>query len=384
TQLSTQRHVAIKVLRPQLLSDPTALKRFRQEARYACRLSHPNLVTYYEFGQDPELGLMYVVMELLVGESIEAHIRKQGPIALSRVATIIDQVCGALSQAHSIGLVHRDIKPDNVMLTHRMGHDDFVKVIDFGLAKAIAPILDDTGSLTADGVILGSPHYISPEQLRAAGNIDARTDIYALACTAYKMLTGLTPFRGRSPVDVATQHLFKTPEPLSAMLAHETFPRPLELLIAQALSKDPNERPATALEFARRFREAATQDASPRVGRGHATLLDEKAPDLTAEPPRSPSSRPNHARRSASKGSTARRPSSDNTHPSRTSGQRSAAQDTPTLITPKPINIPKLDAPSEPTTTPTQTRILTGVVVLLTLIVLAGMVLLGLKTMGLG
>ncbi|MEL6181781.1 MAG: serine/threonine-protein kinase, partial [Myxococcota bacterium] len=224
TQLSTQRHVAIKVLRPQLLSDPTALKRFRQEARYACRLSHPNLVTYYEFGQDPELGLMYVVMELLVGESIEAHIRKQGPIALSRVATIIDQVCGALSQAHSIGLVHRDIKPDNVMLTHRMGHDDFVKVIDFGLAKAIAPILDDTGSLTADGVILGSPHYISPEQLRAAGNIDARTDIYALACTAYKMLTGLTPFQGRSPVDVATQHLFKTPEPLSAMLAHETFP----------------------------------------------------------------------------------------------------------------------------------------------------------------
>ena len=280
TQLSTGRAVALKVLRPELLDDPIAVKRFEHEARFACQLSHPNLVTYYDFGRDPELGAMYVVMELLPGESLAEHVRATGPMGLARVARIVEQVGGALHEAHEAGLVHRDVKPANLMLVREGAQGDFVKVIDFGLVKAFRAGDGQVTSLTADGVIVGSPYYLSPEQIREHGDIDGRADVYALACTAYKLLTGLTPFRGRDPVEVATQHLLKAPRPMGAVLANSDFPSELEALIAEALAKEPDERPATALEFARRFSEAAARAPERVVHRGHATLLDAEPPDL--------------------------------------------------------------------------------------------------------
>ncbi len=262
-QLSMQRAVALKTLHT-TLTTPTTLERFQNEARWACQLNHPNTVTYYDFGFDPEANLAYLVMEYLHGETLAERLKRLGPLSLDELTVILEQICGSLAEAHSVGIIHRDVKPENIMLIERAGRANYVKVIDFGIAKALEPLGpegDEESQLTATGALLGSPHYMSPEQIRSGEiPIDRRADVYALGCLVFKALTGVPPFRGRSAMDIATRHLIEPPPHLSAVANGVHFPIALERLVLRALSKTPEERPTTALLFFEEYLEAV-QDA---------------------------------------------------------------------------------------------------------------------------
>jgi hypothetical protein len=255
-QLAMGRAVALKVMHARMAGDPTAIRRFRREAQQACHLKHPNTVIYYDFGADSDQGILYLAMELLQGESLADRLKRQGALSTAEALAILTQVCHSLHEAHELGLVHRDVKPGNVMLIERAGQRDIVKVIDFGISKATQQDDTETDELTASGTIIGSPSYMAPEQIRRGGApLDRRTDVYALACMTYKLLTGLAPFRGASAIEIATQHLAVAPPPISA-LTRTPLPRGLDDFLLRALSKDPDERPADALAFAAQLAKA--------------------------------------------------------------------------------------------------------------------------------
>lgn len=263
-QLSVDRPVAIKLLLPKHLKNEQERRRFEREARYACRLSHPNLVTYHEYGHDTDKNIAYIVMELLEGRTIGQELRRRGPMDVGRVCGIVDQVCSALAVAHAVGLIHRDIKPSNIMLLDsRTGQaGDLVKVIDFGLAKGFSDAPSHDTPLTKEGFVLGTPHYLAPEQIRGL-QLDARTDLYSLACTVYRMLTGSPPFPGPDYFDVATRQVMEEPERMGDRYPGGRFPEPLEDLIGWSLAKDPDDRPESVGEFARRFRLCAEAASKP-------------------------------------------------------------------------------------------------------------------------
>jgi serine/threonine protein kinase len=246
--------VAIKVLlNPGGSTDAQAL-RFQAEARAASRLDHPNSVQILDFGQDRD-GLLYIAMEYLEGVDLQDVLKGHDRLPSARVAFIMSQVFAALGAAHQKGVVHRDMKPGNVMLIEKVGDEgriqDFVKVCDFGLAK----ILDGEGDhppLTRQGAIFGTPAYMSPEQARGAP-LDGRSDIYACGVIMFKMLSGRTPFRAESPTGVLMQHLQDPPPPLRP-LAMELDPR-LELIVKRCLEKDPNDRFQDAREVRDALRE---------------------------------------------------------------------------------------------------------------------------------
>ncbi len=256
-QLSMGRKVALKVLRAHLADKETALDRFRNEARFACKLRHPNTVVYHDFGDDPDLGVFWLAMEYLEGWSLEQRIRAEGVLSLADCADILEGVAGSLHEAHGLGLVHRDIKPANIMLVTRGGDPNFVKVIDFGIAKAVTVASSDgEHSLTETGTVLGSPSYMAPEQIRREhGPMGAHTDVYAMAVMAYRLLTGVLPFRGATPIEVAMAHLTAEPPRLGA-LGDTGAPPALERLLLAGLSKDIAARPQRADHFASGFREA--------------------------------------------------------------------------------------------------------------------------------
>jgi len=257
-QLSMGRAVAVKTLHTSVAADPSSVDRFQNEARIACQLKHPNTVTYYDFGFDAERQLIYLVMEYLHGESLAQRLKHAGPLSLDELTVVLEQVCGSLSEAHSLGVIHRDIKPENIMLIERAGRPNYVKVIDFGIAKAIESVSEyQSNNLTATGALLGSPHYMAPEQIRTGEfPVDRRADIYALGCLIFKALTGVPPFRGRSAMDIATRHLIDPPPRLSTVASDRQFPRELEDFVVAALSKRPSERPTTALVFFESYIEA--------------------------------------------------------------------------------------------------------------------------------
>ncbi len=194
--LTLERLVALKTLAPQYGSDSGFVQRFLKEARAAARLNHPNIVQIYDFGQDGET--YYLAMEYVDGHSLGAYL-KRGHFSERDAILVIRHACRALAVAHVEGLVHRDIKPDNLMLTSK----GEVKLVDLGIAKRV----DEDQSLTQTGQAVGTPHYISPEQIRGARDIDARADIYSLGATLYHLVTGHTPFRGTSGALVMSMHL---------------------------------------------------------------------------------------------------------------------------------------------------------------------------------
>lgn len=250
--------VALKIIDAAVLRSPSTLKRFTREVESTRRLRHPHCVEVRAYGRAPD-GSGYLVMERLVGTTLAARLRSTSPLPQMRAVQIMAQVLDAVGAAHQLQIVHRDLKPSNVMLIERDGDPDFVKVCDFGLAKAIEPESDDPlhdggvsldlGSITTEqGAICGTPEYMAPEQARGEA-IDARADLYAVAVMLYQAVTGQLPFSGRSPLAVVSQHLSsKPPRPSELRPDLELFP-PLENLILRALAKDKAERPSSAHVF---------------------------------------------------------------------------------------------------------------------------------------
>jgi len=253
------RPAAIKLIRP-LAATPIigseAASRFEREAQAIASLRSPHTVDLFDFGIADD-GTFYYVMELLDGLDAERIVNKFGPMPAGRVIHVICQVCHSLSEAESISLVHRDIKPANIVLC-RYGEDyDFVKVLDFGIVKAIdqpgtaegAPTLT---ALTAEHVVRGTPAFIAPEQALGGRPVDHRADIYGTGCLTYWLLTGQLVFTGDTPMQLLIQHAQAMPEPPSAR-TELPIPKELDAIVLACLAKDPSERPQTARELARRL-----------------------------------------------------------------------------------------------------------------------------------
>ena len=251
--------VAVKVLRPEVIENAQSRQRFYREARAAAMLHHPNAVVIHDFGEDDD-GTVYIVMELLAGHSLRQVLVDSGRLTAERANNIIRQACAALEEAHRNGIVHRDIKPDNIMLMDAHSDSDYVKLLDFGIAKLRDVMLDTLSlekNLTNVGTVIGTPHYMSPEQCQGE-TADARSDIYSLGVVTYEMLTGVTPFIAKTPTGVAIKHVTEKPKAPSE-LRPEIGPS-LEGVILKALEKEPTQRQQSAIEFANDFTAALVPD----------------------------------------------------------------------------------------------------------------------------
>src|SRR3954452_7439172 len=238
------RAVAIKRLRVDLASDATFQARFRREAQSAASLNHPTIVSVYDTGEEPDpngsgVTIPYIVMELVTGKTLRDLIREGRKIMPERALEITSGVLEALDYSHRAGIVHRDIKPGNVMLTPQ----GQVKVMDFGIARAVA---DTSSTMTQTAAVIGTAQYLSPEQARGE-TVDARSDLYSTGCLLYELLVGRPPFIGDSPVSVAYQHVREAPQPPS-QLDPEITPE-IDAVVMKALGKDPAERYQTAKEM---------------------------------------------------------------------------------------------------------------------------------------
>ena len=245
--------VAIKVLRPSLAVDDAVVARFSREAKAASRISHPHAVNVTDFGE-AENGVVFLVMEYLDGRTLKEVIKSEGPMPLARVVEIVRQVAGALDAAHGQGVVHRDLKSDNIMLSQTTGAD-WAKVLDFGIAKIQQPEGIHDPDITAANLVVGTPQYMSPEQCSQAGSIDARSDIYSLGVIVYEMLAGQVPFTGESPTVIMMKQVQDRPP--SILAARADLPVGIDQAIAKALAKQPADRFQTAGGFSAAFSRAS-------------------------------------------------------------------------------------------------------------------------------
>ena len=235
-----KRPTAVKLLRPEL-GGREVHELFRREVQLTAQLTHPYTITIYDYGRTPE-GLFYYAMELLDGASLQEVVEATGPQPVSRVVRILRDVALALDEAHSVGLIHRDVKPSNIMLAHQGGAYDVVKVVDFGLVKRLSDEDDPGRSDTRS--IKGTPHYLSPEGVNTPNEVDARSDLYALGAVGYFLLTGRPVFDGDTVVEICMQHVKATPVPISEVRG-EPVPEELEKLILSCLAKNKDDRPAS-------------------------------------------------------------------------------------------------------------------------------------------
>ncbi len=238
-----KRPVAVKVLKAHLAADE-AVARFQREAQLCSQLSHPNTIEVYDHGVTRD-GRWYYVMEYVRGISLESLVRAEGAMPVARVVHAMRQACGSLKEAHDRGWVHRDVKPNNLMLCARGGEYDVLKVVDFGLIKQVRN--PDTRDITQYLKILGTPLYMAPERLRNPADADARVDIYALAAVAYFAITGRAAFEGETDHDIVYRVL-NEPAPTLAQGGASAAPKALEALLARSLAKDRNDRPASIEE----------------------------------------------------------------------------------------------------------------------------------------
>ena len=231
------RNVAVKVLKDEYTTDQDFIKRFNSEAQSAAALSHPNIVSIYDVGHEEENNLYYIVMELIKGKTLKEIINKDGSISWKWAVNIAIQIASALEEAHKHGIIHRDIKPHNIIITE----DGTAKVTDFGIAKAVS-----NSTITAFGTTIGSVHYFSPEQAKG-GITDARSDLYSLGVVMYEMLTGKVPFDADTPVSVALMHMQEKPkEPIEL---NSDIPMAVNKIVVKAMRKEPVERYQTASEM---------------------------------------------------------------------------------------------------------------------------------------
>jgi len=241
------RPVAIKVLQPHISANPDLLERFKNEALTVGRLSHPNIVTIYEMSKSAD-GKLYIAMEYVPGVSLSRLLEKEGPLPPRRALRIAGQIARALDAAHQHGIIHRDIKPDNIMVVGAERGEDRVKLLDFGIAK----LREDSSARTQTGVILGTPRYMSFEQAggMSGSQMDSRSDIYSLGVVLYEMLTGGTPFDADTPIGTILKHVKEEPPPLSRFRPDLALPAELDALVLKCLSKDRNLRHSSAGELA--------------------------------------------------------------------------------------------------------------------------------------
>lgn len=244
-QLSLGKAVAVKVLHPHLQSEEKLTIRFQREAKSASRLNHPNSIQIIDSGRDAD-GTLYIAMELLKGLDLAQIIREQFPLSLPRVIRIMTQVLSALEEAHLQGVIHRDLKPSNIMLVEWRGEHDFVKVCDFGIAKAQHDASD--AMLTIQGLVCGTPEYMSPEQARAE-SLDGRADLYSAAVILYQLVTGDIPFRAPTPMGIVSRHLSDTPIAPSERRPDLSIPHEMDDLILRGMAKTRDHRPPTAAAF---------------------------------------------------------------------------------------------------------------------------------------
>lgn len=258
------RTVAVKVLRSSFAQDPAFVERFRREAQAAANLQHPGIVNIYDWGADGDA--YYIVMEYIRGTDLKSLVRTQGPLAPAQVAEFGEQICAALAVAHGYDVIHRDIKPQNIVLMP----DGRVRVMDFGIAR-----MTDGDDLTQTGSVLGTAQYVSPEQAQGRP-LTAASDLYSLGIVLYELLTGSPPFAGETPVAVALKQVHDAPAPLR-QLRPDLSPA-LEAVIMRALVKDPRGRYATADEMRQDLRRAAQGEApaaAPTPGIGDTTVMPE-------------------------------------------------------------------------------------------------------------
>jgi serine/threonine-protein kinase len=265
------RPVAVKLIRPELLGLKSRVEaaalvaRFQREAQATAALHSAHTVALHDFGVTPE-GAFYYVMELLEGLDLETLVRRFGPVPPERAIHLLVQACDSLAEAHAVGLIHRDVKPANIVACHWGLKWDFVKVLDFGLVKATWSMGDDD-RLTSDGQITGTPAYMAPEAVLGQP-LDARVDLYGLGCVAYWLLTGQRVFAGRTPMEVLLHHVKTSPVPPSEC-AGTKVPDSLESIVLSCLAKDPADRPPSAEWLAARLAECDTAaDWTP--ARAHA------------------------------------------------------------------------------------------------------------------
>jgi serine/threonine-protein kinase len=235
------REVAVKVLRSDLARDPSFQVRFRREAQAAASLNHPAIVAVYDTGEDRTTtgATPYIVMEYVEGETLRDVLRREGPLPPERAMSLSADICGALDFSHRNGIVHRDVKPGNVMITPQGS----VKVMDFGIARAVS---DSAATMTSTAAVIGTAQYLSPEQARGEG-VDARSDVYSVGCLLYELVTGAPPFTGDSPVAVAYQHVREDPKLPSSI--NPRVPAELDAILLKAMSKNPANRYQSAADM---------------------------------------------------------------------------------------------------------------------------------------
>ena len=242
-QISLKRTIAVKLLRPEVASSQLLLRRFNAEAEAVAKLSHPNTVNIYDFGQDTD-GTLFIAMEYIEGQSLREVIHREAPFPLRRALAIALQVSSSLTDAHSRSIIHRDLKPDNVMLQQRGRDKDIVRVLDFGIAKLRDENRQSQMAMTQAGDMLGTPQYMAPEQIRAE-MIDGRTDVYALGCLLYEMITARLPYEAPTIMSLLSKHLMEATVPPSQRRPDLVVPPAIDHLILSAMAKDPKQRPAT-------------------------------------------------------------------------------------------------------------------------------------------
>ena len=273
------RLMAIKTLRRDLSRDPVQRDRFLREARAVNRINHANIVEISDFGETED-GLVYLVMEYVPGDPL-LTLMGDGPLPSLRALDIAEQCAGALARAHQMGVIHRDLKPENILIVQRRDRRDFVKLLDFGIAKIL-----DAPSLTGSQQIFGTPGYIAPEYIQST-EIDGRADIYSLGCILYEMVTGALPFDYEYPGDLLVKHV--TEPPVLPSVRFPSVEPPVEELILKCLVKDPDQRFRDAFHFINelgRVRERLGPEES-WGGLDEATESDTERPPPGAGPPTS-------------------------------------------------------------------------------------------------
>jgi serine/threonine protein kinase len=301
--LRLHRDVAIKVLRADLARDPSFYLRFRREAQNAAALNHPAIVAVYDTGEaeTPNGPLPYIVMEYVEGVTLRDIVHTEGPMPTKRAIEVIADACQALNFSHQHGIIHRDVKPANIMISKAGA----VKVMDFGIARALA----DASSVTQTAAVIGTAQYLSPEQARGE-KVDARSDVYSLGCVLYEMLTGEPPFTGDSPVAVAYQHVREDPVPPSQR--HKDIAPELDAVVLKALAKNPDNRYQTAAEMRSDLVRVHSGEApeAPKVftDAERTSLLSSSSPSHDRTPPTEhlPSQQTGYAEREERTGSVGR------------------------------------------------------------------------------
>lgn len=263
------RDVAVKVLRSDLARDTTFQVRFRREAQAAAALNHPAIVAVYDTGEDVDddgVTTPYIVMEFVEGRTLRDLLKAEGVLQAAQAMAITAEICGALDFSHRNGIVHRDVKPGNVMITN----SGRVKVMDFGIARAVS---DSAATMTATAAVIGTAQYLSPEQARGE-KVDARSDVYAVGCVLFELLTGAPPFVGDSPVAVAYQHVRENPKPPSTV--NPQISRKLDSIVLKALSKNPANRYQSAAQMQedlQRALDGKAVEATPVMTEEEATTV---------------------------------------------------------------------------------------------------------------